>query len=375
VKCLITGGAGFIGGFAAEKLLAEGYEVTLFDNLREQVHGGKAPDYLPKDAHLVVGDVRDRDALAKEVKRADWIVHLAAAVGVAQSQYEIRDYCDNNVTGTATLCDILAKEKHHVSKLMVASSMTLYGEGVYKRPSDGALVRPPVRTEADVAKNWEPLDPDTGEALVPWHTPETAALHGPGVYAVTKRAQEDLVLNMDATYDIPSVALRFFNVYGPRQSLNNPYTGVLAIFISRALNGKAPLVYEDGKQTRDFIHVRDVADAIFASLAETVRDARINIGSGRGTEIGELAAKLCGRINPDLKPDICGKFRKGDIRHCVADNTLAIKRLTLKPSVCSVSLEEGIEDLLNWSASQTPVDNSEKALAELEKFKLGARGE
>ncbi len=364
MRCLITGGAGFIGSFLAEELLNNGCEVLVFDNLAEQVHPDrKAPAYLDKRAELIIGDVRDSDALAKVIKDADYIVHLASAVGVAQSNYEVQHYCDVNVNGTAVLCELLIKQKHNVKKVVVTGSMTEYGEGLYKRRSDGALIRPPTRTNDDIIKKgWELCDPTTGEVLENIPIDEDAQLNGKSVYALTKRMQEDLILNLDFLYNIPALSLRFFNVYGERQSLNNPYTGVLAIFLSQILNGNPPQIYEDGNQTRDFIYVRDVAFAIRQALFSDVHGVKINIGSGTGTKIGELAKKLCEMLNPKLAPNITGKFRKGDIRHCTADISLAKKLLNFEPKT---SLEQGIINLIKWAHSEKPTDKTLAAFSEL----------
>ncbi len=364
MKCLITGGAGFIGSFVAEELLNSGYEVILFDNLTPQVHQNRErPEYLDKRARLVVGDVRDAKALSCVLKESDYVIHLASAVGVAQSNYEISNYCDVNVNGTAVLCEELIKEKDHIRKVVVAGSMTEYGEGLYVKKSDGSLIRPSIRTNEGIqAYGWEPCDPITKEPLENVPIDENASLDGKSVYALTKRMQEDLILNMDFLYNIPAVSLRFFNVYGERQSLNNPYTGVLAIFISQILNGNPPQVYEDGKQTRDFIYVRDVAKAIKAALFTQSHGVKINIGSGTGTQIGELAHKLCALLKPEFKPNITGKFRKGDIRHCTANIELAEKVLNFKPET---PLNAGIANLIKWAHQQKPQDRTLAAAAEL----------
>lgn len=367
MRCLITGGAGFIGSFLADHLLAQGHAVVLYDNLCAQVHPHGKPDYLNAAANLIVGDVRDRTRLAPWVRQADYIVHLAAAVGLGQSNYEIRHYCDVNVTGTATLCDILANESHSVRKVIVAGSMAEYGEGLYRRASDGARLRPAVRTEESVRKQWEPCDPRTGEVLTAMPTPESESLNGLSVYAQTKRLQEELVLNLDRLYGVPALTLRFFNVYGPRQSLSNPYTGVLAIFLAQLMNGKPPRVCEDGRQTRDFVYVADVARIVAHALEHPAHAVRINLGSGAGTAIGDLAQWLCRQLRPELTPAITGAFRKGDIRHCTADISLLREILGVAPAVTPA---QGIGELLLWAAKQKPDDNTAQAWAELARHGL-----
>ncbi len=371
MRCLITGGAGFIGSFLAEELLERGNEVILYDNLCPQVHPNGSPSYLTKKAQLIIADIRNSDALLKTLKKTDAVIHLASAVGVAQSQYEIQHYCDVNVQGTATLCEIIIKNKLDIKKILVAGSMTSYGEGVYLRKSDGAYIRPQTREKSDVYKYKSPFfdftDNKTGELLTPVVTPESARLNGTNIYALTKRMQEDLILNLDSTYDIPSIAFRFFNVYGPRQSLSNPYTGVLAIFISQILNKKHPLIFEDGLQTRDFVYVKDVATAIADALESPIRKQVLNIGSGKGSSILDLANKLCAILDFKEQPDITGRFRKGDIRHCNADIKLAEDLIAYKPKY---SIKDGIKELLEWSCKQNPTENSAKSTAELYKYGL-----
>src|SRR5262245_18123414 len=258
---LVTGGAGFIGSFVVDRLLAAGHSVRVLDNLDPQVHPEGRPSYLARDTELIVGDVRDRAGLERALDGVDAVVHAAAAVGVGQSLYKVEHYVDVNVRGTATVLDCLQERDRPLRKFLVFTSMTGYGEGLYRRPSDGRLLRVPIRSDDDIARHgWEPACPQTGEVLEPAPTPEDAALLARNVYALTKRWQEELALALGEVYGFPVVCLRLFNVYGPRQSLSNPYTGVLAIFLSRLLAGERPVVYEDGGQSRDFISVHDVAD-------------------------------------------------------------------------------------------------------------------
>jgi dTDP-L-rhamnose 4-epimerase len=362
---LITGGAGFIGSFVADRMAAAGWAVRILDALDPQVHPQGPPAYLRRDADFVHGDVRDRSTVSRALDGVDVVVHAAAAVGVAQSLYRVEHYVDVNVRGTATLLDCLAARKHRLEKLVVFTSMTQYGEGVYRRPSDGALRRIAIRSRADIERHgWEPVCPETGERLVPAPTPEDAALQAVNVYALTKRYQEELALALGAVYGIPVVCLRCFNVYGPRQSLSNPYTGVLAIFLARLLAGAPPVVYEDGRQTRDFVSVHDVAEAVLAALATPRADGTVvNIGSGVPRTIGDLAHALAALVGrPDIAPQITGQFRVGDIRHCTADVSRARDLLGWRPRV---SWEDGVAELLAWCRQAASADRFGQAQQEL----------
>ena len=366
MRILVTGGAGFIGSFVVDRLLAAGHTVRVLDNLDPQVHPEGAPAYLAADAELVRGDVRDRGLLERAVADADAVVHAAAAVGVGQSLYRVEHYVDVNVRGTATLLDCLQHRASHLRKFLVFTSMTGYGEGVYRRPSDGRLLRVETRTEADIARHgWEPVCPETGEPLEPAPTPEDAALLARNVYALTKRWQEELALSLAGVYGFPVVCLRLFNVYGPRQSLSNPYTGVLAIFLARLLAGEQPVVYEDGGQSRDFISVHDVADTALRVLETDAADGQVmNLGSGeprRIADIGRALATLTGR--EDLPPRVTGQFRRGDIRHCTADVSRARRRLGFVPRV---AWDDGLRELLEWCRSAASADHFVRAQRELE---------
>jgi dTDP-L-rhamnose 4-epimerase len=365
MRVLVTGGAGFIGSFVVDRLLSEGHAVRVFDSLDPQVHPDGRPSYLAGDAELAVGDVRDRPALERALADTDAVVHAAAAVGVAQSLYRVEHYVDVNVRGTATLLDCLAADRDRRRKLLVFTSMTGYGEGCYRRPSDGALLRVPIRTEDDIARHgWEPVCPTTHERLETAPTPEDAELLAKNVYALTKRYQEELALSIGGVYGFPVVCLRLFNVYGPRQALTNPYTGVLAIFLSRLLAGQAPVVYEDGGQSRDFISVHDVAATAVQVLSTDRGDGRVmNLGSGVARSIADIArelAPLAGRA--DLAPQITGQFRSGDVRHCTADTTRARTLLDFAPRV---GWTEGLTELLAWCRTTASDDRFGQAQDEL----------
>jgi dTDP-L-rhamnose 4-epimerase len=360
---LITGGAGFIGSHVADELLEQGYQVRALDNLSDQVHGPDAgrPGYLHPDVELIQGDVRDRDAVRTALDRVDAVFHFAAMVGVGQSMYEIARYTDVNNLGTAVLLEALAERP--VGRLVVASSMSIYGEGLY-RDSRGSLVGGAERDLAQLKrKDWEVRGEDR-KALTPVATPETKAPALSSVYALSKYDQERLCLMVARAYDIPTVALRFFNVYGTRQALSNPYTGVLAIFAARLLNGNPPLIFEDGLQMRDFVHVSDVARACRLALTVPEADGQVfNIGSGRQytvREIGAALAEVLGREH--IRPEITGKYRVGDIRHCFADITLARRILGYEPQM---PLERGLLELSSWLAGQVASDRVAEGHAEL----------
>jgi dTDP-L-rhamnose 4-epimerase len=360
---LITGGAGFIGSHLADHLLHRGYAVRALDDLTPQVHGEAAarPRYLHPDVELVEGDVRDRAALRRALHGVDAVFHLAARVGVGQSMYEVERYASVNVVGTAALLEALVERP--VQRLVVASSMSLYGEGLY-RTRAGALVHGTERSlEQLAARRWELTGAD-GEPLAPLPTPETKAPSLPSVYALTKYDQERLCLTLGRAYGIPAVALRFFNVYGPRQALSNPYTGVLAIFAARYLNDRAPLVNEDGLQRRDFVSVHDVAQACRLALEVPGAAGRVfNVGSGRSFTIREVAARLAAALGKEeLAPEITGKYRMGDIRHCFADIGEARRVLGYRPRV---GFEEGLLELARWLEGQVAHDRVHEATSKL----------
>jgi dTDP-L-rhamnose 4-epimerase len=360
---LITGGAGFIGAHTANELLANGYKVRALDNLVPQVHGPsqKRPEYLSPDVELVVGDIRDTNALARALQDIDAVIHLVSLVGVGQSMYEIADYTSVNNLGTATLLQFLTR--HPVERLVVASSMSIYGEGLY-RDVNGNIAVPRERTTEQLKLGeWEVRN-DQGETLVPVPTPETKVPSLASVYALSKYDQERMCLMIGRAYGIGAVALRFFNAYGPFQALSNPYTGVLSNFASRVLNGNAPLIFEDGLQKRDFVSVYDVASACRLALEspEAVGKA-LNISSGMPMTVAEVASRTVRALaRADIEPEITGKYRVGDIRHCFADIALARQTLGWEPRI---SLERGMEDLAKWIEGQTAVDHGVEAREEL----------
>ncbi|WEX75619.1 GDP-mannose 4,6-dehydratase [Sinorhizobium numidicum] len=374
MKILVTGGAGFVGSFLCESLHKSGYEVRIFDNYEPQVHSGSQsnlgallqPNGLPlKGIEILYGDTRSPTQLDAALKDVDAVIHLAAQVGVGQSMYEIHRYVDHNTVGTAVLLELLASRKHSVKKLVVASSMSIYGEGG-ARCSNCGDVTPTLRDGGQMKLgDWEVRCPICNRTASPTATNELKPVLPTSIYAITKRDQEEMCLVVGRAYDIPAVALRFFNIYGPRQSLGNPYTGVAAIFSSRLLNNHAPVVFEDGNQTRDFVHVTDIVQAITLALAKDEANGQVfNVGTGRPTSIKDVATILARKMRRDVAPRIENKFREGDVRHCYADIDKIRRHLGYKPAV---ELEVGIEDLIAWAEDQQAEDRFEHAAAELAK--------
>ena len=405
MRILVTGGAGFIGSHLVDALAARGHKVRVLDNLEEQVHGGKQPAYLNREAEYFWGDVQDREMLRKTLQGVEAVFHEAACVGVGQSMYQIEKYLSHNVLGTAVLLDVIVNDRIPLAKLVVASSMSIYGEGAYRCATCGP-VHPSLRPERQLReKRWEMTCPRCAEArgdasssvsrcaeargdasssvsrcaeargdasssvsrcgkeVAPVPTPEEKPLAPTSVYAVSKRDQEEICLCVGRSYGIPTVALRYFNVYGPRQALSNPYTGVCAIFSSRIKNGKPPLIFEDGRQSRDFVHVSDVVQANLLALENRKADFQaLNVGTGRPTSILEIARTLAKQYGQKIEPELAQKFRAGDIRHCVADIS-KIQALGFKPGV---ALEEGLRELTEWGQEEEALDRVEKASGELE---------
>jgi dTDP-L-rhamnose 4-epimerase len=364
-KVLLTGGAGFIGSHLAAALVGRGHHVRILDILDPQVHGADARRPAPEGAELIQGDLLDSDVLARALKGVEVIFHQAASVGVGQSMYEAAAYTRVNSLGTAMLMEAIATPEARVEKVVVASSMSIYGEGRYRCPDCGPVAPPPRSKDRLRSGLWEPPCPACGVDLAPLPTDESKPLNPTSVYAVTKRSQEETVLVMGKSYGIPSVALRYFNVYGPGQALSNPYTGVAAIFSSRLLNGNPPCMFEDGAQSRDFVHVQDIVRANLLAMEKSEADFEVfNVGTGIRTSLHELVRGLTLRLAPDkgLVPKVLGTFREGDIRHCYADIARIRTRLGYEPSI---SLEQGFDDLVQWARTQKPLDRYEVAAAEL----------
>jgi dTDP-L-rhamnose 4-epimerase len=360
---LVTGGAGFIGRAVCAELLRRGNRVRVLDSLIEQVHGDRErPEDLPEEAELVVGDIRNKDVVARSLRGIDSVVHLAAEVGVGQSMYAVERYTAVNETGSAVLFEALID--HPVRRVVTASSMSIYGEGLY-RDVDGKLVqnaeRKPRTTES---QTWDPTD-DEGRPLTPVATPEWKQPSLASIYALGKYVQERQTLIMTQAYGMEGTCLRLFNVYGPGQALSNPYTGVLAIFSSRLANGQRPLIFEDGEQRRDFVYVGDVARAFCDALTHPDAAGEVfNIGSGVDRSVTEVARSIARALNrDDLEPEIVGKARIGDIRHCFCDGTKAAEKLGFR---AGKDFDEGLAELAEWVAEQEADDRVDQACAELE---------
>lgn len=373
-QVLVTGGAGFIGSHLVDMLIERGHEVTVLDNLLPQVHADAEldaqgwPTYLHPAAKRIKGDVLDEAVFESSLRGITHLVHLAASVGVGQSMTNIVDYTRNNVMAAAAMLEVLSKRPHTIERMLVASSMSIYGEGAYRVPASGKIVAPSTRSHEQLAaRQWEVmLD---GAELVPVATTEEKLLKPASIYAINKRDHEEMFLAVGMALQIPTVALRLFNAYGSRQALSNPYTGVAAIFISRLLNDQRPLVFEDGRQQRDFVHVGDVANAFLTVLESDKRVWDVyNVGSGSPVTVNDIAATLAKMLGKDIAPEILGKYRVGDIRHCYPDISKIANDFGVRPQR---SFEKGMQELIAWvNVAKAPVDRSRDVVAELEQHKL-----
>lgn len=368
LNVLVTGGAGFIGSHLVDALVDRGHRVRVFDLLVPQVHEQGQPQYLDPEAEFIHGDVCDVDLLQRALKDIDVVYHEAAEVGVGQSMYEIQRYVRANDLGTAALLEAVVERRSRIRKLVVASSMSIYGEGAYQYHSCG-VVHPQIRSTSQLLdRRWEVECPRCNAVLKPAATGEDKPLFPTSVYAITKQNQEQSCLVVGRAYNIPTVALRYFNVYGRRQALSNPYTGVCAIFLARLLNNQRPLIFEDGKQTRDFVHVSDIVQANLLALETDAADYKaVNIGTGIPTSVSRVAELLAAGLGKDLEPEFVGKYREGDIRHCVADISRARALLGFEPAV---TLEQGVPELLEWVRHEQATDRVAQATAELEAHQL-----
>ena len=371
MKVLITGGAGFIGSHLADLLIDKGYQVRALDNLDPQVHGINAgrPDYLNPEVELIVGDVRNHKDVESALEGCGMLVHFAAAVGVGQSMYRMEHYTSVNTLGTAVVLEEAVKSRAELRKMLVASSMSIYGEGLYSCPDCGTFA-PELRPHEQLTnRKWELLCPVCGKTAAPLPVTEAKPLHPTSIYAINKRSQEEMFLATGLAYDIPSVAMRFFNVYGTRQALSNPYTGVAAIFASRLLNDNPPVIFEDGLQSRDFIHVKDLSRACLMALENPSADYRtFNVGTGKQTTIlaiGKAIAETLGKPSNDFI--VKNKFRAGDIRHCYADTSRINNTLGFKSEI---EFSQGVTDLCDWVKTRVSSDLVDIATDELEKHGL-----
>ena len=361
MNILVTGGAGFIGSHLVDRLV-EKHDVKVLDCIVDQVHHGRKPDFLNPKAEYIFSDVRDDKSYGKIFEGVEAVFHLAAEVGVGQSMYEIAKYMDANTMGTARLLDFLANGKHSIRKVVVASSMSIYGEGSYECGACGD-VYPKLRDDEQLrSRDWEMKCPKCGKAVKPKPTKEDKPLNPTSVYAISKRDQEELCLTVGRVYGIPTVAMRFFNVYGPRQSLSNPYTGVAAIFSSRIKNDNPPLIFEDGLQSRDFINVKDIVKSCLLVMESNKTNYEsFNVGTGKPTAIIDIANTLSRLYGKELRPEIANRFRSGDIRHCYADIS-KIKGIGFEPAT---TIESGLKELVSWGEKQQATDMTEKAQREL----------
>jgi dTDP-L-rhamnose 4-epimerase len=362
MRVVVFGGAGFIGSHTVDALVARGHDVCVFDSLEPQVHGSGKPQ-LNRGVQFILGDIRNPDAVQSALKNAQAAYFLAAAVGVGQSMYEIRRYVDVNSVGAATVLEVLASKRDSIERLVVASSMAIYGEGAYVCETHGQIF-PTLRPDRQLAAHdWELRCPKCERVLSALPTAESKPFVPTSVYAITKRDHEELFLVVGRAYGIPTIALRYFNVYGPRQALSNPYTGAVAIFTSRILNQRPPLIYEDGNQTRDFVHVNDIVQAnILALERREIEFGAFNVGTGTQTSVLEMAKLIGDLLGYEGEPDIVGSYRAGDIRHCFADISLIRDRLGYSPSV---QLREGLAGMTAWLKEQDARDQLEQAHNEL----------
>ncbi len=363
MEVLVTGGAGFIGSHIVDKLIEEGHEVRILDNLEPQVHGDLAPDYLNERAEFIKGDIRDTNAILKAIEGVEVIFHEAAAVSMGQSMYQVEKFMDVNTLGTAKLLDVLIGREHDVKKLVVASSMSIYGEGAYLC-DDCGIVYPSCRSEKpSESDGWEMRCPGCGKGVSACPTTEKKPLDPSSVYAISKRDQEELCLSVGRAYGLPTVALRYFNVYGPRQSLSNPYTGVCAIFSSRIRNNNPPMIFEDGHQSRDFVSVHDIVQANLLAMKSSSADYNaFNVGSGEATSILDVARALIKLYDGGPDPKILCRFRKGDIRHIYADISKIKAKIGYSPRV---KFQDGMRELVGWTREKESVDKFSRSYDEL----------
>lgn len=370
MEVLITGGAGFIGSHIALKLIEKGYEVTVLDNLLEQIHGVEPDKTSPlyqsiKDkVRFIKADICEKDALEEGLKDADYVIHLAAETGTGQSMYEIKRYVDTNIGGTALLLDILTNTKHHVKRVVVAESRAIYGEGKYHCEKCGD-VYPIERKDEDMSKgDFECHCPKCDGPLSVVATTEDSAIHPSSVYGIGKQVQGQLVHLICKNIGVESVSFRYQNVYGPGQSLTNPYTGILSIFSTRIKNHKEIYIFEDGLETRDFVYIDDVVDATIAGMEVTEANRYVfNIGTGIATDVLTVAKTLCKHYGIEVPLTISSNYRLGDIRHNYADISLAKSILHFEPKF---SFDKGLKQFTDWvNRQELQADNYEASLEEM----------
>jgi dTDP-L-rhamnose 4-epimerase len=370
MHALVTGGAGFIGSHLVDGLLVRGHRVRVLDNLLPQAHPTGRPRFVSEDAELVVGDLRDRDVVDRALEGVDTVFHLGGIVGNGQSMVEIQRYADVNVRGTATLLEAMIARRASIRRHVLASSMVVYGDGAYACPEHGELRDPPSRTpERMKLGRWEPTCPRCGADVRAVPTREDHPLRPTSTYGICKRDQEELSLVLGRAYDIPTIALRYLNTYGSRQALSNPYTGVCAIMAMRLLLGKQPVVFEDGGQLRDPMHVSDIVSATIAAAdaSEAAFYRPFNVGSGKPTTVRTMATTLARALGSEIEPLVTGEFRQGDIRHCFADVAKAEELLGWR---ARVAFEDGARELAEWAANERVTDHTQRANDELRRLGL-----
>ncbi len=363
---LVTGGLGFIGSYTVDELIKSGYKVTVLDNLERQVHGGRIPEYLNKKAIFIKGDIRDKKSWIKALDNVDYIIHLAATVGVGQSFWSPKKYTDVNASGTANLFEILTREKNirkKIQKVVVASSKSIYGEGTYECSIHGTVNPEPRSISQLKNKDWEMRCPICGEYVKPISTKEDKPAQNLSPYALSKYYAERIAIDYSNALDIPAVEFRYFNAYGPRQSLNNPYTGVMAIFISRLKNKNPPIIFEDGKQMRDFIFVEDIAKINKTALEKG--NGVYNVGTGKPTSLLSILVSLEKLLDVKIEPKITNDFRPGDNRHDFADLSNFTK---VFGSFDFTDVYSGLGKLVEWSNSQDAKDLFEKEEKERKEY-------
>ncbi len=376
MKILITGGAGFIGLRLARYLLAQNHEITVLDNFLSQVHAGSGvlPQDLANDVQLISGDVADPAVLRSGLKGRQCVVHFAAETGTGQSMYEIRRYEHTNIAGTALLYELLAKERQGcLERIVVASSRAIYGEGAYRCELDG-LVYPLSRSASEKrSKQFDPLCPRCGNVCRPVPTPESAPYQPSSFYGLTKQVQEQMALMFGQVLDTPTITLRYQNVYGPGQSLQNPYTGILAIFSNLAQAGRPIQIFEDGLESRDFVYIDDVVRATASCVNKNIVGCHtLNVGSGERTTVLGVAEKINTFYGNRSKISVTGAFREGDIRHGAADLTLAQQLLAYSPQY---QFSEGLRQFLEWANEGEPIEcGYEQSLEELKNHGLLSKG-
>lgn len=360
MKILITGGAGFIGSHIVDRLIEENYDVTILDNLIAT--NNQLPDYLNKKARFIHGDILNREFIRKELKNFDVVFHEASSVGIAQSNYEIEKFVENNCLGTARILQYIVESKAK-PKLIISASNTTYGEGLYECKNCGKF-HPEIRTTEQIKEyGFEPICQKCKEVGKPIPTSEDTSLYCNSIYALTKKFQEESAILLGKLYGFPVVLLKYFNVFGPRQSLSNPYTGVSAIFMSRVKNNNPPVIYEDGLQTRDFIFIDDVIEANIIAIKNPNANFEVfNVGSGKPITIKYLAEEIHNLYGKQPKIEINHEFRKGDIRHCIADITKIKEKLGWSPKT---SFKDGLKKIIEWAKTQESKDEFDKANKEL----------